>query len=618
MRTRLHYARRLRLVASALAATMFFAVPSGALAAPTITEFASGNAPGDIVAGPDGNLWFVEGSAIGRVTPAGTVTEFSSGLTGSGLSGIAVGPDGNLWFAESGNDRIGRITTGATPVITEFWMGISNNSSPQDIAAGPDGNLWFTEPGTDQIGRITPAGVVDEFPIPGSNNIPLAITAGPDGNLWFTEYTAPGGIGRITTGASPVITEFGPATSYPRGIVAGPDGNMWFAGYANPGGIGRITTAGAILTPFTTGLTPNGGPLDITAGGDGNLYFTESAGSGALGSITPSGVVTEFTTGLNNSPFGITAGSDGNIWFTERSGDRVGRLTVGPSAATGAAVGIHSADATLAGSVTARSQPTTYHFDWGLTSAYGASTPETSAGSEASPVAITSAVAGLAPSTVYHFRIVATNGAGTTAGVDGTFTTAMAPVVAPLGLPPATRPIFGRSATISTVSGAVVVKLPGGTDYLPLSHASTVPVGTTIDASGGKVRLTNVRDRSGKLQTGTFWGGSFVVRQARGKRAPTVLTLTAPMRCARSARHLSSVNPKKGRVRELWGRDNHGRFETHGRSAVATVRGTAWLMRDTCAGTLVKVTRGAVSVRDLVKHRTVVVLAGRSYVARLR
>ena len=84
------------------------------------------------------------------------------------------------------------------------------------------------------------------------------------------------------------------------------------------------------------------------------------------------------------------------------------------------------------------------------------------------------------------------------------------------------------------------------------------------------------------------------------------------MRCARSARHLSSVNPKKGRVRELWGRDNHGRFETHGRSAVATVRGTAWLMRDTRAGTLVKVTRGAVSVRDLVKHRTVVVLAGRS------
>ena len=97
----------------------------------------------------------------------------------------------------------------------------------------------------------------------------------------------------------------------------------------------------------------------------------------SLPAVIPSGVVTEFTTGLNNSPFGITAGSDGNIWFTERSGDRVGRLTVGPSAATGAAVGIHSADATLAGSVTARSQPTTYHFDWGLTSAYGASTPET-------------------------------------------------------------------------------------------------------------------------------------------------------------------------------------------------------------------------------------------------
>jgi hypothetical protein len=41
-------------------------------------------------------------------------------------------------------------------------------------------------------------------------------------------------------------------------------------------------------------------------------------------------------------------------------------------------------------------------------------------------------------------------------------------------------------------------------------------------------------------------------------------------------------------------------------------------MRDTCAGTLVKVTKGAVSVRDLVKRRTVVVTAGRSYLARLK
>ena len=617
MCTRLHYARRLRLVASALAATMFFAVPSGALAAPTITEFASGNAPGDIVAGPDGNLWFVEGSAIGRVTPAGTVTEFSSGLTGSGLSGIAVGPDGNLWFAESGNDRIGRITTGATPVITEFWMGISNNSSPQDIAAGPDGNLWFTEPGTDQIGRITPAGVVDEFPIPGSNNIPLAITAGPDGNLWFTEYTAPGGIGRITTGASPVITEFGPATSYPRGIVAGPDGNMWFAGYANPGGIGRITTAGAILTPFTTGLTPNGGPLDITAGGDGNSTSRKAQAAVRSGDHT-----VRCRHGVHDGPEQLPVRDHRR----QRRQHLVHRTQRGPRGTPHRRA--QRRDRSSGRHPLRRCDPRRLRHrplpaddvslrlgsDERLRREHGGDLRRQRG------IAGSRHLGGRGARAID--RVSLQNRGDQRGGNDrrsGWHVHDRDGAGRGATRPPACHTAdFGRSATISTVSGAVVVKLPGGTDYLPLSPASTVPVGTTIDASGGKVRLTNVRDRSGKLQTGTFWGGSFVVRQARGKRAPTVLTLTAPMRCARSARHLSSVNPKKGRVRELWGRDNHGRFETHGRSAVATVRGTAWLMRDTCAGTLVKVTRGAVSVRDLVKHRTVVVLAGRSYVARLR
>jgi streptogramin lyase len=619
---------QLTLLASTLVATMILAVSSSALAAPTITEFASGTGPTDAVLGPDGNVWFVETTAnkIGRVTPAGGISEFSTGLSSNaGLSGIAAGPDGNIWFAESSRDRIGRITTGATPVITEFWLGITGGSAPQDIAAGPDGNLWFTEQSGDQIARITPSGTVTEFPIPGTGNKPLAITAGPDGNLWFTEHTATGGIGRITTGATPVVTEFGPTTGLPWGIAAGPDGNLWFADGANPGAIGRITTAGAILAPFTTGLTTNGAPLDIAAGPDGNLYFTEVAGSGELGRITPAGAVTEFTTGLSHAPFGIVGGADGNIWFTEGLGsNRVGRLTVAPDATTTAAIGVHYADATLAGSVSPRSQATTYQFDWGLTSGYGTSTATISAGSGASPVAVSALISGLAPATTYHYRVAATNGAGTTLGADRTFTTASlfvappSPVISPIGgLPPATPPVLGRSAKLTPVSGTVLVGLPGRTDFLPLDSASTVPVGTTIDASAGTLRLTNVRDASGKLQSGSFWGGSFTVRQPRGKKTPTVLTLMTEMTCGRS-RRLSSVIPAKGSVRHLWGRDNHGHFVTRGRSAVATVRGTVWLIRDTCAGTLVKVTKGAVSVRDLVKRRTVVVTAGRSYLARLK
>ena len=144
-----------------------------------------------------------------------------------------------------------------------------------------------------------------------------------------------------------------------------------------------------------------------------------------------------------------------------------------------------------------------------------------------------------------------------------------------------------------------------------------MPVGTTIDATRGTLKLTNIKNSTGKLQTGSFWGGAFSFRQSRGKQGTTVLTLTAPMSCAKSRLHTASTTANK-RTRQLWGKDNNGRFVTRGRSAVATVRGTAWFTRDTCEGTLVSVTRGSVAVRDLVRKVTVIVRAGHKYLARLR
>src|ERR1700720_1677804 len=71
-----------------------------------------------------------------RCTPSFVpITEFTAGITsGSNPNNIVAGPDGNLWFPEYYSDRIGRITPAGT--VTEFSAGIS--SGPADIAAGPD------------------------------------------------------------------------------------------------------------------------------------------------------------------------------------------------------------------------------------------------------------------------------------------------------------------------------------------------------------------------------------------------------------------------------------------------------------------------------------------------
>jgi len=73
-----------------------------------------------------------------------------------GPVGITAGPDGNLWFAATDVNMIGRITPAGS--FTEFPLpttcGSSNGCGPYAITAGPDGNLWFTEAAND-IGRIT-------------------------------------------------------------------------------------------------------------------------------------------------------------------------------------------------------------------------------------------------------------------------------------------------------------------------------------------------------------------------------------------------------------------------------------------------------------------------------
>ncbi len=119
----------------------------------------------------------LSGSAIGRITPAGRITEYPLPSTDPG-----------------------------------------NDSYPGGIAAGPDGNMWFTETtsrysrrGTvhvrSAVARITPRGRITEYPLPDPNSGPTGITAGPDGNMWFTEMNAER-IGRISPTAPPAVVKY--------------------------------------------------------------------------------------------------------------------------------------------------------------------------------------------------------------------------------------------------------------------------------------------------------------------------------------------------------------------------------------------------------------------------
>lgn len=119
--------------------------------------------PWTIVKGGDGQLWFNEytGPRIGRISTAGQITIFPVPGFEPGVSAIAPGPDGNLWFTN--RFAIGRIDPRST-LITQFPIP-SNNGRPMEITSGPDGNLWYTDYTGKRIGRATPQGVVTEFPV---------------------------------------------------------------------------------------------------------------------------------------------------------------------------------------------------------------------------------------------------------------------------------------------------------------------------------------------------------------------------------------------------------------------------------------------------------------------
>ncbi len=294
----------------------------------TLTEYpVPTGGPWGITSGTDGAIWYVTqdhpGGTIGRITPAGVITEFIVPTAGSNPGSIATGPDGNLWFTESGANNIGRMTLDG--VFAEFPIPTAD-SIPAGIVAGPDGNMWFTEY-AGNIGRITMDGGITEFPIPTPGGLPLRITVGPDGNLWFTE-TIGNKIGMITTAGD--ITEFPlpPGDNRPVGITTGPDGALWFC-EAQSNQIGRITTSGVVME-FTVPAAVIE-PFGITAGPDGNLWFAADT-SAHICSVTIAGVITAYPVPTGSSrPNAIVTGPDGNLWFTEYTGNKIGKAVITPA-----------------------------------------------------------------------------------------------------------------------------------------------------------------------------------------------------------------------------------------------------------------------------------------------
>jgi virginiamycin B lyase len=181
---------------------------------------------------------------VERITPAGAIERFSAGLgpRTDGVGPFAVGSDGSVWFGvekrpprhrrqtEAGLTGIGRITPAGK--ITEFshcLRPMPEYAGPNFLTPGPDGNVWFTtwpsgdgihvtRASTPSIGRVTPNGQITELRLglrPSSQPESLVATAG---RLWFIDRET-GSIGTVTPSRAPANTCLLPPPYTPRGVA---------------------------------------------------------------------------------------------------------------------------------------------------------------------------------------------------------------------------------------------------------------------------------------------------------------------------------------------------------------------------------------------------------------
>jgi CSLREA domain-containing protein len=189
-------------------------------------------------------------------------------------------------------------------------------------------------------------------------------------------------------------------------------------------------------------------------------------------------------------------------------------------------------------------------------------------------------------------------------------------------------PGLGERAVIEPLGDGVEIDVPAdgarasqkGTDFQPVTQPREIPIGTRIDTREAEARITSSKSTTETdIQDGAFSAGIFQVLQSRNadSKGRTTLELKGSnfRNCEASGKGSANAARLSRQARRRLRGDATGRFRTRGRHSAATVRGTEWTVIDRCDGTLTKVARGRVAVRDFRLAKTIVLTRGEKYLA---
>jgi phosphodiesterase/alkaline phosphatase D-like protein len=283
-----------------------------------------------------------------------------------------------------------------------------------------------------------------------------------------TAGTSYGDQGSFTTGSAPVVVTQDATTVTTSGATLN--------GTVDPG---RLATTYRFEYGTTTGY--------------GSQSTSANAGSGSSPvseSLTLSGLAPDTTYHFRivaTNAAGTTTGDD--AMFTTS--------TTPPSVTTGVASAVLETSATLGGTLDPHGVDTTYRFEYGPTTLYGSQSAAASAGSGSGASDVSADLSGLAPSTTYHFRLVATNAGGTSTGDDATFTTPARPADPPAQTtPPQTGSTLPTTDTEPVTTPPVITTPPAACKpALKIARHRRMAVLTIRCAPAGKLTAVVMRGK---------------------------------------------------------------------------------------------------------------------------
>ena len=616
-----------------------------------------GKYPLAIAITPDGKTAYVANAEASSVTPIETATNSAGAaislfLVGSAPSAIAIAPDGTTaYVATAASTTVVPIDTAANTIGIPIFLG----EVLTGIAITPDGKTAYVATASNAVRPIAAATDMPGASIAvGEKPAGLAITPDQAPVATFTATAAPTG-SASSFDASASSVAYGTIANYHWSFGDGESADTaapatthtYMAAGTYTVTLTETDSAGTSTAEAFTGQT-------VSRNGSTGAKVTHALSVYAAPQVTtePSSVAVtppgqaSFTVACSGSPTpGVQwqVSTDGGLSFSEIPGQTAATLVISPTTLFLGANEYRALCTNIAGSKVSNAATLTLNTAPLVTSepssqsviASGEASFTVACSGSPSPgvqwqlssdrghrwsslPGQTSAKLRLSPTVPSEngaeYRAICTNLVGSVTSSAATLTVGRESGSRSLAVPP----VLGSLVGVARVSGTILVKLPSSQVFVHVLSTQTVPIGSVIDASHGVLRLVTALDSHGKKQAATLWGGVFEVRQSKTGNGFTRLILKGALpTCARHAgAHASSIRKHPAKTRKLWAKDNHGRYRSVGAYSATTVLGTEWETEDTCAGTITRVFKGKVRVSDLHRHKSTLVSAGHSYLAR--